>query len=128
MDHLSQSRFRRLAPAVLALSLLFLGVSDASAGCLAAWLCPPAAAEDCAHGADAAGTWEPAPVACGFDARMENASKKTDLVQLSVPSDVLQDPASPQACCSIIPALTSGAGPERSAGPPLYRLEHALLI
>lgn len=128
MDHLSQSRFRGLAPAVLGLSLLFLAVSDAGAGCLAAWLCPPAAAEDCAHGTDAPGTWEPAPVACGFEARMENASKKTDLIQLVVLADIPQDPGSPQGHSSTAFEAVSGVRPERSARPALYRLEHALLI
>jgi hypothetical protein len=80
----TQTSFRRFAPAVLAASLLFLAVSDAGASCLAAWLCPPPAVDDCAGQHVGSSSWAPVSTVCSFEARVDAASRASDRLELNV--------------------------------------------
>jgi hypothetical protein len=129
MTRISQSGFRSFAPAVLAASLLFLGVSDASASCLAAWLCPPPSADDCASAHRAGASWQGAPEVCSFEARVDRASQKLNSVQLPVFDEVAVRPdgISAENLQKTIHAFSAEAADH---GPPLplYRLQAALLL
>lgn len=128
MPNTSQRRFRRFAPAVLSLSVLFLGVSDAGAQCLAAWLCPQRAAEECAdsHGGPLA--WTADSGACSFEARLDRPSPSPDRVKLDISAHGAPAFATPADRHSFaeLQALPPLRADRRS--PPLYRLTSSLLI
>lgn len=121
--------FRRFAPAALAASLLFLAVSDAGASCLAAWLCPPPAAADCAGSHSAGDAWQAAPAGCSFEARVDRAFRKLDPVQLLLLDGVVA-PSSLASPRSSARAHRAGSGSVSDLNPPptLHRLQAPLLI
>jgi len=130
VPHLSQTFFLRFAPAVLATLLLLAAVSDASASCLAAWLCPPPAARDCGQGHNAALSLESQSDSCGFEAAVDRASQKlTGTFRLEIFDVALPFFArNAEAAASPVAVFYSlGLSPP---GPPhaLYTLQAALLI
>jgi len=126
-----RSRLLQLfAPGVLTASLLFLVVSDASASCLAAWLCPPQTAEDCAHGSAGERTWEQANEACTFEGRVDRASQKMERMEVKLLPVLVPFLTTPRYSVLSLPAETGhGHDPFRRAPPPpLFQLQEALLL
>lgn len=119
---------RRFGPLVLGLSLLFLAVSDAGANCLAAWLCPPAAVEECDHAGDTFSAWEPTAAVCIFEARVDAASQKREGVLLFAAGTAAHEPAGESPVAASSSSFFSPSLPDRSAFPDLHRLRHPLLI
>ncbi len=129
MKNTTQRSFRRLAPAVLVASLLFLGLSDASASCLAAWLCPPAAAPDCAGDHPSSQGWQAGSELCTFEARVDRASQKLDSVRLPLLGAADAPFAGPSVeTPAQAPRAVLRDVPDRSPPRPLYRLQAALLL
>jgi hypothetical protein len=130
MPRLTRSAFLRFAPAVLALSLVFVTVTDAAASCLAAWLCMPAGPPPCAHQSASSMAWEPGVDACGFERRVDPAAPRLDIPTFDVrPPAAAIEPTAPVARLLGIEAPPHPAtGPPRALSQPLYRLQHVLLI
>jgi hypothetical protein len=129
MRNTTQRSFRRIAPAVLLGSLLFLGLSDASASCLAAWLCPPAAAPDCAGEHRSGEAWRANSELCTFEPRVDRASQKLDSIRLHLFDAAAAPFAGPSVEMLAQAVLDMPGDPaDRSPPPPLYRLQAALLL
>jgi len=127
MSRTSSHRSRRRAAVVLAGLGLFLVASDPRAGCLAAWLCPPPAAQACAH--EAGSALRPASELCDSEGRFGHAFQRLDPVRLDVwhlaPGSAELAGAAPAVAGFALALPTSGATGE---SPPLYRLHASLLI
>jgi hypothetical protein len=124
----AQTRLRRFAPAVLALSLFFLATSDAAANCLAAWLCTPRTIADCQR-SEAPGL-SAAPMLCAFEGRVERGFPKQEPARLITAELVRHQPLAVEPSVELQASLRLGAAsrPPDPSPPPLYLLQASLLI
>jgi hypothetical protein len=130
MTRTTQACFRRFAPCVLAASLLFVVLSDAAAGCLAAWICSPPQQEECEGMAADAAFMPGGAGVCAFKLRIDHAFRLEPIALKLIPaaSPSLEDPY--RLLVGRLGARPSSPGSAQDSGPPLplYRLQSSLLI